>query len=1125
MSDMLDGTYASLSDRLEPSGYTPTSLTGAYEGMFVRDSAIQANAMLAAGQTESARSILQYLIGYGTEKELARPPRYLPAEAYQAKAALPLSAGNPAAPIASYSDLASSTALLKINGPNHGAAMAFVADGSAVTKVELGLKALSNAAGTTTVTIRAAANWDAPVLASATRPSADSYSADGTPSWQTFAFDSPATLPAGSTYYVLVQSSAEPDTVMQLWGAQQGGSGVQRTYNYDGGWGSGPIPGRGLFKVYTVHGLPVAEGQTQVDAAKALFQIQGETHQAAQSFRLGDNSLSNVWLPLTSAAPNGQVTVSIQTDYTNAGTTVAIGTADLAHARTSRTWVNVPLVVNQGAALTVGATYWIVPRATVPDASKQVVWYGAASVASAVGAGWNYDTTAYGGWHAESHSLGFALNASSVPTSLPAFTAPATDLVGSAGSAASVEGTISASGSISGLDLYLGAAAGASGEVQVAVTDSVGRTSAASIPAAELSAAGSWHRFRFPTVGRGGNGTLKISVSAPSSAADSVRVYGVGSQMGYQALSLVYSGEMMTDQPDGNYMLIDAWARYVQNNPQDSQFFADTYPTIASWADYYLTAGYLDSDLQLMFNKDFEHSRRHYHIPTFDLMTNVFASQALHELSKLAADLPGQSTRAENWAQKSAWLEQGIKQNLITQVTVGGQRKTIYGELIWDAGKDYSERTLIPGYSWVNFAPVAADWYALDWSIMADTYDAYLEHGSIEWTNTTDSQVDRMLLMDTEENTWEPADPPAVWYYERYAVIGKGVGWELMTARKLAREDRLATIAHFLDVHTPGDVLGEFYYAQGPSDVGNQEQGSWWVLGMLAAYPRTVAGAVPVVSGRAQVGSTLVAEPGTWTAGAALTYEWQADGDAIAGATTDSLVLTSAQLGKTITVVVTGSKSGYEPARLTSIPTAAVTAAPGGGDDNPPAGGNDDDHPAVKIAGTVPAISGKAQVGRPLSAKAGSWTPTGVQLSYQWLANGVPVPGANAATFVPRAAHVGKAVSVRVSGTKAGLVTVVRTSAATAKVLRGELVSQKVKVRGSARVGKKIKAVSKAWGPAPVKLSYRWYANGKRIKGATKKTLRVQAKQRGKKIQVRVTGKKSGYTTKVVKSAAKRVKR
>lgn len=68
------------------------------------------------------------------------------------------------------------------------------------------------------------------------------------------------------------------------------------------------------------------------------------------------------------------------------------------------------------------------------------------------------------------------------------------------------------------------------------------------------------------------------------------------------------------------------------------------------------------------------------------------------------------------------------------------------------------------------------------------------------------------------------------------------------------------------------------------------------------------------------------------------------------------------------------------------------------------------------------------------------------------------------------------------------------------------------KVKGTLKVGKKL-TVSKGTWTSGTTFTYQWYAGGKAIKGATKSTLKLTKSQKGKTIKVKVTGKKSGYTT------------
>ncbi len=91
------------------------------------------------------------------------------------------------------------------------------------------------------------------------------------------------------------------------------------------------------------------------------------------------------------------------------------------------------------------------------------------------------------------------------------------------------------------------------------------------------------------------------------------------------------------------------------------------------------------------------------------------------------------------------------------------------------------------------------------------------------------------------------------------------------------------------------------------------------------------------------------------------------------------------------------------------------------------------------------------------------------------------------------------------------------------KLAVGKLKVATPKVSGSVKVGKKLTAKAGTWGPSPVKLVFKWYANGKAIKGATKSSYKIAKSVKGKKITVKVTGSKAGYAT--VTKASKATKK
>ncbi|MFT3888599.1 MAG: hypothetical protein QM713_10610 [Arachnia sp.] len=179
--------------------------------------------------------------------------------------------------------------------------------------------------------------------------------------------------------------------------------------------------------------------------------------------------------------------------------------------------------------------------------------------------------------------------------------------------------------------------------------------------------------------------------------------------------------------------------------------------------------------------------------------------------------------------------------------------------------------------------------------------------------------------------------------------------------------------------------------------------------------PRLSATPTPTISGTAKVGSTLTAKAGTWDSGVKLSYQWLRNGTKISGATKSTYTATASDKGAALTVTVTGTKSGYPTVAKTSAKTKAVAAG-------------------TLSSTPTPTISGSAKVGKKLTAKPGTWKPSGVSLSYQWLRDGKAIKGATKSTYTVTTSDKGKKLSVQVKGSKSGYTTVTRTSAKTATV-------------------------------------------------------------------------------------------
>lgn len=176
--------------------------------------------------------------------------------------------------------------------------------------------------------------------------------------------------------------------------------------------------------------------------------------------------------------------------------------------------------------------------------------------------------------------------------------------------------------------------------------------------------------------------------------------------------------------------------------------------------------------------------------------------------------------------------------------------------------------------------------------------------------------------------------------------------------------------------------------------------------------------AAPTISGSTQTGQTMTATSGTWTGTAPITYayQWQRGATNIAGATSATYTVQSADVGATLRVVVTGTNS-VGSAQATSAASATVTAA------------------AVAPANTaLPAISGTAQVGQALTASTGSWSgTTPITYAYQWQRGTSNISGATSASYTVQSADAGATLRVIVTATNAAG-SAQATSAATAAV-------------------------------------------------------------------------------------------
>lgn len=160
----------------------------------------------------------------------------------------------------------------------------------------------------------------------------------------------------------------------------------------------------------------------------------------------------------------------------------------------------------------------------------------------------------------------------------------------------------------------------------------------------------------------------------------------------------------------------------------------------------------------------------------------------------------------------------------------------------------------------------------------------------------------------------------------------------------------------------------------------------------------------PTIDGRAAVGDTLTAVPGTWgpsdPTAPALRYQWLSEGKTIKGATKATYVVPSGQLGKRLSVKVTGALPGYRTTSVTSDRTAKVAQG-------------------VMTPGAVE-IEGDLAVGATLTAKPGTWTPSTTTFSYQRFRGESKIAAARKAIYRVVAADQDATLRVEVSAKASG---------------------------------------------------------------------------------------------------------
>lgn len=243
------------------------------------------------------------------------------------------------------------------------------------------------------------------------------------------------------------------------------------------------------------------------------------------------------------------------------------------------------------------------------------------------------------------------------------------------------------------------------------------------------------------------------------------------------------------------------------------------------------------------------------------------------------------------------------------------------------------------------------------------------------------------------------------------------------------------------------------------------------------------------IAGVASVGRVLTAETSLWTPQPTTkTYKWTRNGTAISKATASAYTLVAADLGATIGVTVTGSRSGFATVVESATVSTPITS--------------------LELQNlTPPTIGSRASVGSKLTASPGTWDLKPTSYSYQWLLNGVEIAGATSQSYTPIVTNVDEEISVIVVAKKSGVPSSLGYSSTSVTVEPGAAVKASArplltvggKTVTTAKMNSLVVATAGTWPVASLNLSYQWQVNRGDgndfvdIEGANSKQLRLDS--------------------------------
>jgi hypothetical protein len=300
-----------------------------------------------------------------------------------------------------------------------------------------------------------------------------------------------------------------------------------------------------------------------------------------------------------------------------------------------------------------------------------------------------------------------------------------------------------------------------------------------------------------------------------------------------------------------------------------------------------------------------------------------------------------------------------------------------------------------------------------------------------------------------------------------------------------------ATGSTYVIVEAPGTQLR---CAVTATNAGGSGSATSAALTVGASPPSNTA--LPTISGATTSGSTLTCANGTWTGSpSAWAYQWTANGTAIGGATSSTLVI-SQSVGTQLRCVVTATNAGGSTS-ATSAATTVTLAAPSNT--------------------ALPNISGATTAGSTLTCSTGTWSPAPTSYGYAWTANGSPISGATSATYVITEA-IGTLLRCTVTGTNATGSSSATSAAVTVSSPAAPANTALPAITGTTGPGGTLSCSTGTWTNAPTGYAYAWTAGGSPIAGETSSS-HIVAEAVGTQLRCVVTATNAGGSASATSAA------